>query len=204
MQHILKIYTFHTCNEIAQTGLLIVCLYPREHWKKKLTAIKSTIQNVNFWLVMKLVPWTMQVGHIYMLMLLCNTIVKFLCYWICSMCYKRFGANNLTFLIMYLVIVQGGLKDEHVSQRLNLGANGVIIFQVLELENNLDIVAICSICHRCALHGSLNKFCNTNFSNLSLVSYIENLLQCLHCYFSHSLKSYLEFTKLVENMELLV
>jgi hypothetical protein len=45
------------------------------------------------------------------------------------MCYKRFGANTLTFLIMYFVIVQGGLKDEHVSQRLNLGANGVIIFQ---------------------------------------------------------------------------
>jgi hypothetical protein len=45
------------------------------------------------------------------------------------MCYKRFGANNLTFLIMYSVIIQGGLMDEHVSQRLNLGANGVIIFQ---------------------------------------------------------------------------
>jgi hypothetical protein len=45
------------------------------------------------------------------------------------MCYKRFGANNLTFLIMYFVIVQGGLKDEHVAQRLKLGANWVIIFQ---------------------------------------------------------------------------
>ncbi len=30
---------------------------------------------------------------------------------------------------MYSVIIQGGLMDEHVSQRLNLGANGVIIFQ---------------------------------------------------------------------------
>ncbi len=30
---------------------------------------------------------------------------------------------------MYSMIVQGGLKDEHVAQRLNLGANVVIIFQ---------------------------------------------------------------------------
>jgi len=45
------------------------------------------------------------------------------------MCYKRFGANNLTFLIIYFVIAQGGLKDEHIAQRLNLGANWVIIFQ---------------------------------------------------------------------------
>ncbi len=30
---------------------------------------------------------------------------------------------------MYFVIVQGGLKDEHVAQRLKLGANWVIIFQ---------------------------------------------------------------------------
>jgi hypothetical protein len=61
---------------------------------------------------------------------------------------------------MYYVILQGGLKDEHVSQSLNLGANGVIIFQ--GLEKHIDTMAICSICHRCALHGSLNKFCNTN------------------------------------------
>jgi hypothetical protein len=38
-------------------------------------------------------------------------------------------------------------------------------------------------------------------SSLLLVIYLEHLLQTLHNYFAHSLKTHLEFTKLVEMLE---
>jgi hypothetical protein len=39
-------------------------------------------------------------------------------------------------------------------------------------------------------------------SGFPLVKRIESLLQTLHAYFAHSLKQHLEFTKLVEIMEI--
>jgi len=40
------------------------------------------------------------------------------------------------------------------------------------------------------------------FSNLPLVFYIENLLQCLYGYFNHSPKRHLEFIMLAKVMEI--
>jgi len=48
------------------------------------------------------------------------------------------------------------------------------------------------------LYGPLHKFGNANFIRFAF----DNLLQALHNYFAHSYKKHLEFTKLVEIMEM--
>ncbi len=60
-------------------------------------------------------------------------------------------------------------------------------------------MSICSICYWCALYGTLDQ---QTLSNLPLVFHIENLLQCLYGYFSYSPKKHLEFTKLINIMEI--
>ncbi len=115
---------------------------------------------------------------------------------------ERLGSDNLTKVIMKVLIIGGGVLRDQIAQKLIcFGVDGVNVFQgansgvTKQMKENY---APHSIKVHCMVHRT--NLAVQTLLGLPLMIKLENLLQTLHSYFAHSPKRHLEFTKLAKLM----
>ncbi len=99
---------------------------------------------------------------------------------------------------------QKGLTQEETTKRLIcFGADATSIFQGYYARVTFQFkekFALYMMGQHCMAHWT--NLAIQVLSNMAIVAKLENLLQSLYSYFSNSPKCHLEFTKLVEIMEI--